>query len=576
MKLKSIIISALVCVMAVGAQVPASNEDNFAKGIDEFDSGRWIPAADLFCKAAVEQPRDEVVRLTTGVALANVGRYPEAANQFDAAARITPEGVIPLMLLDRTYAEMGRAAESKQARGAANAILASGKAFGTTKSSDRALADSLVKYPRNAIAVSLLGDSLQLEGRLEAAKERYAKAASLAPKWTKPVFNLGLANLPTDAKAAEASFQQVIAIDPANSQAHLWLGDAYLKQGKSDKAIEAYTVAGKDKALLAESQTRIGNAQMRAGNFKVAQDLFATAEANAPQDPRPVAGQAQVFQNTNQPAAAESKFNQAGEIVANNSASPKSQAVVRGQLAQVQAAQGKTADAYQNYNRAFDLQPTISNGYALADSVNWANGLPESIASYQAALAKNPKDVRAMVFLLAACKLQGDHKGRLDMATRLAKADPANTVIYRAEIGCAKMALGDENGALDAFAQAIDFGDPSTWEATGRAANECGALDKLTAKYDRAFALRNDPRAGKVVFEMISVKGDAALTVEVGQKLARRMPDDPSVLLRLGEAYEKAGRISEAVAVYTRVTILPNTAAAALARGRIGALKAGK
>lgn len=576
MKLKSIIVSALVCAMAVGVQVPASNDDTFARGIDEFDAGRWIPAADMFCKAAIEKPRDGVVRLTTGVALANVGRYSEAANQFDSAARIAPEGVIPLMLLDRTYAEMGRAAESKQARGAANAILASRRAFGTTNSSDRALADSLVMYPRNAIAVCLLGDSLQLEGKLEAAKERYAKAASLAPKWTKPVFNLGLANLPTDAKAAEANFQQVIALDPSNSHAYLWLGDTYLKQGKSDKAIDAYSTAGKDRSLVAESQTRIGNAQMRAGNFKVAQQLFVDAAANAPGDPRPVAAQAQVYQNTGQPQAAEDKYRQAGDIVTKNSASSGSQAVIRGQLAAVQTAQGKTADANLNYSSAFDLQPTLSNGYALADSFNRANRLPDSIASNQAALAKNPKDVRAMVYLLAAYKLQGDNKGRLEMATRLVKSDPGNAGTYYAEIGCAKMALGDENGALDAFAQAIDSGDASTWEATGRAAMECGALDKLTTRYDRTFALRNDLRAGKVVFEMISVKGDAALTVEVGEKLARRAPDDAYVMLRLGEAYEKAGRTSEAVAAYTKVATLPNAAAATLAKARINALKAGK
>ncbi len=220
---------------------------------------------------------------------------------------MAPEGVVGWMLLDRTCAEMGRATESKQAQSAANALLASRKAFGTTRSSDRALSDSLVKYPRNAIAECLLGDSLQLEGKLDASKERYKKAASLAPKWSKPVFNLGLANLPTDPKAAETNFQQVIALDPSNSQAQLWLGDAYYKQGKSKEAIEAYTAAGKDKSLLAESQIRIGNAQYRAGNFQAAQQEFVNAAANAPQDPRPVAGQAQVYQNMGQPQAAEAK-----------------------------------------------------------------------------------------------------------------------------------------------------------------------------------------------------------------------------------------------------------------------------
>ncbi len=247
-----------------------------------------------------------------------------------------------------------------------------------------------------------------------------------------------------------------------------------------------------------------------------------------------------------------------------------------GQVAQVQEAQGKNAAANQNYNRAFELQPTPQNGYALADSLSRAKSLPQSIASYEAALAKNPKDTRAMTFLLAAYKVNGDATRRLDMATRLLKADPANATTYRAEIGCAKMALHDEKGALDAFAQAIDSGDATVWEATGRAANECGALDKLVARYNRAFTQHGDIRAGKVVFELISVKGDPALKVEVGRRLASRVPDDPSVLLRLAEAYEQAGQTSEAIAAYTKVTTLPDTAAASIARARIKALKAGK
>ena len=576
MKLRILIILVSICALAGGLAVPASNNDTFARGIDEFDAGRWTPAADLFCKAAIEKPRDEVVRLTTGVALANVRRYPEAADQFNWAVRIAPEGVIPLLLLDGTYGEMGRIADAKQARSRANAILASGKAFGRPQSSDRALADSLVRYPRNAIAVCLLGDSYQLQGKLESAKEQYARSSSLSPTWTKPVFNLGLANLQTDAKAAEASFGRVIELDPSNSRAYLWLGDALLKQKKPDRAVDAYSTAGKDKALLPEAQTRIGNAQMQAGNFKAAQELFATAASNAPQDARPVAGQAQVSQNLGQLADAEGKYNQAGDLLTRNASPPGSQAVVLNQVAAVQAARGKIADANQNRARAFELQPTLANGVALAGGRRASNTLADSVSSYQSELAKNPKDVRAMVYLLAAYKLEGNAKGRLEMATRLVRADPANAGTYYAEIGCARMALDDEKGALDAFAQAIDAGDATTWESTARAAQECGALDKLVTRYDREFALRGDLRAGKVVFDLVSVKSDASLAMAVGEKLARRAPDDPYVLLRLGEAYEKAGRTSEAVGVYMKAAALPNAAAAAVAKARVNALKAQK
>lgn len=571
MKLRSIIISALVCMMAVGIST-AADEDKFAKGIDEFDAGRWSAAADLFRKAASEKPRDAVARLTAGVALATVGRYSEAVNEFDAAVRVAPQGIVGWMLLHRTSAEIGRTADSKRAKSAADALLASGKAFGAVGSSDRALSESLVNYPRNAIAECLLGDSLQLQGKLDAAKEHYAKAAALAPKWTKPLFNLGLAHLSTDAKAAEGSFRQVIALDPSYSQAQLWLGDALLKQGRFDEAIKAYSVAGNDKALDVESQIRIGNAQMQAGNFEQARQFFANAAAKAPKDPRAVAGIAQTYQNMGQPRAAEAKYDQANRIATQ----PSSQAVVYSQLAQVQEVQGKAAAAKQSYQCALELAPTLANAYALADSLNRSNKLSQTIETHEAALAKNPNDTRAMLFLLAAYKIKGNSSGRLDMAARLVKADPLNAATYHAEIGCARMALGDENGAMDAFAAAIDAGDASTWQTTGRAAAECGALDKLIARYDAAFAKRGDLRAGKVVFELVLIKTDTRLAVEVGRRLAARAPDDASVLLRLGQACERDGQTSEAIAAYTAVTALQDPAAASIARARINALKSDK
>lgn len=576
MKLKTVFILILICVLAGSIPVPASSDDSFAKGIDAFDAGRWMPAADFFRTAASEKPHDEVVRLTTGVALANVKRYPEAAEQFEWAVRIAPEGVLPLLLLDGTYSELGNSAAARQARNKANAMISGGRAFGTPRSSDRMLADSLVKYPRNAIAVCLLGDSSQLQGQLGAAKQHYARAAELAPLWAKPVFNLGLANLPTDAKAAEGSFGRVIELDPSSSRAYLWLGDAYLRQKRTDKAVEAYTTAGRDKALLGEAQTRIGNAQMQMGAYGLAQQNFTAAASNAPQDARPVAGQAQVLQSTGQFKEAESKYDQAGDILSRNSAPASSQAVVSKQKAQVQVAQGRLAAADENFSLAYKLQPTYSNAVALAYAREQANALPDSVASNEAALKKNPQDTRAMIYLLAAYKLSGSAQGRLDMAMRLLKADPANAGTYYSEVGCARMALGDEKAALDAFAQAIDGGDAATWEATGRSAKECGALEKLAARYDRAFALSNSLRAGKAVFELYCVMGDAARTVSAAEKLSKLAPDDPSVLLRLGEAYERAGRGSAALAVYAKVASGPNAAAASAARSRIGVLKGGK
>lgn len=572
MKLKTVFIVIITCVLAGAVPVPASNNDTLSKGIDAFDAGRWTPAADLLKKAASQEPGDEVVRLTAGVALANVKRYPEAAEQFEWAVRIAPEGVVPLMLLDGTYSELGNTSEARQARNKANGIISAGRAFRTVQSSDKALADSLEKYPRNAIAFCLLGDSYQLEGKLDLAKQQYAKSAGLAPLWAKPVFNLGLANLQTDAKTAEVNFQQTIELDPTNNRAYLWLGDAYLKQQQPAKAIDAYTKAQQDKSLVAESQTRIGNAQMQAGKYADAQQWFATAASNAPKDPRPVAGQAQVFQNNGQYKEAESKYNEAGDILSKNGSPASSQAVLSKQVAQVQSAQGRVQDADQNYMLAYDLQSNFSNAITLAQARKQAGKLPESIASSEAALKKNPSDVQAMTYLLAAYKIEGNAQGRFDMAMKLVTADPTNAGKYRAELGCAQMALGYQTAALDSFAEALDAGDAATWEDTARSAKECGALEKITERYDQVYSLSKKMRVGKVLFELYSAMGNAPQMVATAEKLSKQTPDDASILLRLGQAYERANRTSDAMAVYTKLAANQDAAAASAARARIEAL----
>lgn len=576
MRLKTVFILMAACLLASGMQVPASEDDTFSQGIAAFNAGRWLPAADTLQKAALEQPRDEVVHMTAGVALANVKRYPQAAQQFECAVQASPDGIIPLMLLEGTYSEMGNSNAARQARMKANSVLSSGRAFGTSGSSDSALAKSLAKYPRNAIASCLLGDSYQLQRKLESAKRQYAKAAGLAPQWAKPVFNLGLANLQTDPKTSEVNFKQAIELDPTNNRLYLWLGDAYLKQSQTGKAIEAYTRAQQDKALLAEAQTRIGNAQMQAGNYLAARQSFSMAASNAPRDPRPIAGQAQALQISGQYREAEAKYNQAGSIILQNGNAPRSQAVVAKQVADVQSAQGRLKDASSNYLRAYDLLPNLENAEALANSQKRASTLSQNITAAEAALRANPKDIQTMVYLLAAYKVQGSAQGRLDVAQKLARVDHSNRVRYFIEIATAQVALGHQDLALNALSESIEYGDSTTWEQTAIAAKDCGLLPRMAQSYEKAMKASRETRLGKIAFELYSVMDNVPDMVATAEYLTKQAPDDPSLLLRLGRAYERAGKTNEALAVYGRVALGSDAAAASVARARIDALQSGK
>lgn len=568
MKAKHILI-LLVVLLAAG---PAWAPDSFVDGLASFNAGEWEPAASQLAAAARLRPSDSVVRMTAGVALAHLKRYQEAADQFSAAAKLPTDGVLPYLLLDGVYGEMGKAAESKRARDAASSLLNSGRAFNTGTSSDRVLIKSLARYPQNAIGHCLLGDMYQMQNKLALAREHYEKASKLAPKWVKPVFNMGMANLQTDPKAAEDQFGQVIQMDPSNRHAYLWKGEALLQQNDVGQAITFYSEAAKDKSLAPEARTRIGNAQLRAGNYAAAKKEFDVAAKQAPQDPRPIAGRAQALQNDGKLAEAELNYQQAAEVSVKNSVPAPSQSVIQNNLADVQMQQGKLSDANSNFALGFELNPTPANADTLASNQMRVNVLPGEIAKRESALAKNPKDMPSMLYLLSAYRLSGNVIGRIQMAQRLLKRDPSNAPHYYAEIGAAQMSQGNATEAVDAYVKALDSGNAASWATTAQLAAQSGALKALSDKVEASFKATRKATRGLMLFELQSEQRDAEGMIATAETLIKLNPDQQSYWLRLGEAYELAGNTGLAITAYSKASSGPSPEASAAARARVEAL----
>lgn len=568
MKCRTLAITILAIGLAAAAISPAWAPDAFSEGLELFNAGKWPEAADRLATAATKSPSDISVRLTAGVALANVKRYDAALDQFNAATRLSVDGVLPYLLLDGTYSEVGDAARSRQARDQATRILSSGRAFGRPTSSDCVLTESLVKHPSNAIAHCLLGDLYQLQNKLPLAKERYARASQLAPKWAKPVFNLGLADLRSDPKSAEQSFDRALKMDPSNNRIYLWQGDAYLEQGRYDEAMSAYSNAARDRQLVPEANTRMGNAQLRAGNFSAATEQFREAAKQAPQDARPLAGEAQVYQNVGKLKEAETKYSQAAQVLASNQAPPPSQAVVQQQIAAVRQQQGKVGEAIDSLKLGYELHPTFDNAYGLAKTQQDAGRLQEGIAQAEAALKKDPKSKPSLTYLLSAYKASANWTGVISIAGRLAKLDPASARTCHEEMGAAQMRLGSVPAAVEAYLSAINAGNPSTWPETARHAKASGALSALEERCVSVFKARNQRSAGVVVFELRSARGDTAGMVEIADRLVKLFPDDSTLWLRLGQAHEQAGNKELARIAYARAAAGSDPEAAAAARVR--------
>ncbi len=565
---------ALIFVLAAAAAAPVAAEDAFAGGLKLFNEGEWTKAAASLVSAAARSPNDVVARLTAGVALANVRLYTEALEQFKAASNLLPQDPLPQLLLDGTYSELGNAPLSRRARSEANRVLYSKGGFGESRGSDEALRASLEKYPQNAIAHCLLGDVYQLQGNRALAKEHYDKSSKLAPKWAKPVFNAGLADLDSDPKAAEERFGQVIEMDPSNSRAYLWQGDAYLRQNRYSDAVEAYNNAAKDEAVAAEARTRLGNAQMQAGNLKAASKQFDIAAQQAPEDPRPLVGKAKVLQTEGQLEEAQEAYQQAAGVMSKNDANPASQALVQSQMAAVNVEMGQYDDAASNFQTGFTLHPTKDAAEALVISQQKANLLGKAIEDNEAALHNNPNDKQAMLYLLSAYKLKRNYIGCIDMAGRLVKADPANAWTYHAEAGAAWMSLNKPENAVAEYTRALELGSPATWSETADSARASGALGLVREEYDATFAASGKARDGIVLFDLQCAQGDVRGMVNTGLDLVQAHPDEPTLWLRLGEAYGRVGKTDLARVAYSKAASMSNPEAASAARARLRAIGA--
>lgn len=576
MKVKIAIILILVIGIACSITGFAANRDNFAAGLELFNSGKWTEAVGKLLSATSEKPNDATVRITTGVALANIKRYHDAVKQFKAAERITPNGVLPKLLLDGTYSELGDTANSRLARSQVSTMLASGKAFGAPGSSDNLLSASLMKYPDNAIARSLLGDLYQLQGKITLAQAQYAQASELASNWPKPVFNMGLSQLKTDPKLAEETFKKAIKMDRINKRIYLWLGDAYLAQGRYTEANNAYSTALKEKSLGAEAQTRLGNMELKSGNYKAASDQFSQANQQAPHDPRPIAGQAQALQNSGKLKDAESKYNEAASVLVGNCAPADSQVVMQNQIATVQAEQGKYNEALQSLKSSFRLKPTRENATLLVSAQKRANRLPEGVSEGEASLRRNPKSITAMVYLLSAYEANGNVLGRIDIASRLIKSDSAHAYIYYAELGNAHLGTGNSPEAISAYSHAFESASPNNWDEITVSAKRSGALDLITAYYDKMFSVGSKKQDGLILYALQSNSNNTAGMLKTADKLVKLNPEDPKLWLQLGEIYEKIGNKDMAVMAYSKAVTGTDTETTALARAKMEAIRAAR
>ena len=339
------------------------------KGVEAFQGGRTVEAADFFARAAALNPAHAPAHNNLGVALAALGRMREALASYARALEIKP---------DYADAHFNRGIASYDVGELANARA----------SYDAALALT----PGAADILSARGDVLRRLGLLEAARADFSQALSLQPDRAAFHNNMGVVLKQSgDLAAARESFARAVAREPRLAEAHYNLGNVLADLKRSDQALASYDAALALSPKHAAALNNRGNVLRSLKRHSEAAEAYTRAIAAGP-------------------AFAEAYIN-------------------RGAAA---ADLGRAAEALADYNKAAALNPGNADAHHSRGVALCALGRhAEAEASLRVAIALNPDHAEAH-WALAVCLLQqGDfargwplYEGRWKVANL--KLEPRN------------------------------------------------------------------------------------------------------------------------------------------------------
>lgn len=396
-------------VKSVTLAVPTQSVVLLRQGDKELRTGSLNEAAQAYARAVLADPQDPLARMTAGVALAELGMHSDAVMQFRKATEYAEDDPIASLLLQGALLQTGDGAEAQEI--GHDVVRRWGKSGGglNTQASVRRLTEATKAAPQSPVFHLLLGDAYQLSDEFGRAETEYKTAIILAPRWAKPRVNLGLALLARrQSDEAVRTFEQALALDPANAQARVWKGDAERQSGRGGDAIETYrpllSTPGLPRAIATQARTGIGLAFASVGKVERALDSLDQAQKLSPADPTPSALKGEIQVKNGNFTAAAGAFGNALNITRGAARKGKNgvlfaeRPVLYRSLAEAQLSARKPEQARETLQRALDDEPDNAPlwhrllAQAAFDNGNKTQGATELRAALEAEQGPYPLD----------------------------------------------------------------------------------------------------------------------------------------------------------------------------------------
>ncbi len=228
---------------------PNKNRPRYNLGEAYESEGRLPEALQEFQIAAALTPGDSRAHYNLGTAYLKQQRYDDAVREFRTALAIGPDYAVYHCNLGSAYAKQGKLQDAQQEFKAA-----------------------IVLKPEDAESHYNLGRTYAAESRNKDAIAELQTAVRLMPDYADAFLNLGLAYMKEKRLPdAEEAFQAVIRIRPDDADAHYSLGNDYYMQGRLDKAAGEYETAIKSRPDFTDAHNNLGAAYYKLGRMDEAQ-----------------------------------------------------------------------------------------------------------------------------------------------------------------------------------------------------------------------------------------------------------------------------------------------------------------
>lgn len=284
--------------MSFGTDVRLSNDAivRLRLGDQRMRAADFAEASLEYARGAELAPAALLPRLCLGVALTSGRKVALAVQQYRAAQRIAEDDLITALLLQGALQELGDTGAAQQVYlDAVRRFKKDGRPGLDSTGSLRRLQEAAKQFPESPIVALLSGDSCQVAQNFAEAVQFYKRAIALAPSWSKPQVNLGLAFLSENKpELAIVSLESALRRDPNNPQANLALGDAQLRTGKPQEALNSYRRVEKVPGVAVFAATGAAQVSVQLGQLDAAVRSLETARRIAPKDPAPVMALAEI------------------------------------------------------------------------------------------------------------------------------------------------------------------------------------------------------------------------------------------------------------------------------------------